>query len=244
MLKKNILFFALAALLLAGCSGGGTISMPAVQYGGGTAQGLSVNGRGQVNLPPDIAYVTIGVHASGPNVSQVVANNAAQVAEVMQALADMGIAPEDMQTSNFNVYASDTYDPATGLSTGTNYSVDNQVNVTSRDLARLGELLDRAVNAGANSIYGVTFDVENKDAALADARNMALEDAKTVGQDLASAAGLTLGDIINLNYTDTGYYAPLYGGGYGGGGGEGAPTSIVPGLISVSAEVFITYQIK
>lgn len=242
MLKKSLFLVVLFALFVAGCSGGTVVSSG---YNGAAA-GLSVNGRGQVSLAPDIAYVTIGVHTEAGDVSQAVSQNADQVASVMAALADMGVAREDMQTSNFSLYTGDQYDPATGLSIGKNYMVDNTVNITVRDLANMGNLLDSAISAGANSIWGVTFDLEDKDAALAEARDMALEDAVTEAQALASAASVTLGDIVSLSYTDTGYYyPPYYGmGGGGGGDGSGAATSIVPGLITVSAEVYITYAIR
>jgi hypothetical protein len=242
MLKKSLFLVVLFALFLAGCSGGTMVSSG---YNGAAA-GLSVNGRGQVSLAPDIAYVTIGVHTEAGDVSQAVSQNADQVADVMAALADLGVAREDMQTSNFSVYTSDQYDPATGLSIGKNYMVDNTVNITVRDLPNMGSLLDGAISAGANSIWGVTFDLEDKDAALAEARDMALEDAVTEAQALASAASVTLGNIVSLSYTDTGYYYPPYYGMGGGGGGDaqGVTTSIVPGLITVSAEVYVTYSIK
>ena len=243
MLKKSLFLVVLSALFLAGCSGGTVVSGGSYS---GAAVGLSVNGRGQVSLPPDIAYVTIGVHTEAGDVSQAVSQNANQVASVMAALADMGVAPEDMQTSNFSLYTGDKYDPNSGQSIGKNYMVDNTVNVTVRDLASMGNLLDGAISAGANSIWGVTFDLEDKVASLAQARDMALQDAVTEAQALADAASLTLGDIVSLSYTDTGYYyPPYYGmGGGGGGDGSGAATSIVPGLITVSAEVFVTYAIR
>lgn len=242
MLKKSLFLVILSAIFLAGCTPG-TV---AVGPNGSATSGLSVNGRGQVSLSPDIAYVTIGVHTEADDVSQAVQQNADQVASVMAALADMGVAAQDMQTSNFSLYTGDRYDPITGQSTGKYYSVDNTVNITVRDLANMGNLLDGAISAGANSIWGVSFDLEDKVASLAEARDAALADAMSEAQALAAAAGLTLGNVVSISYTDTGYsYPPYYGmGGGGGGGGEGASTSIVPGLITVSAEVFITYALK
>ena len=113
-------------------------------------------------------------------------------------------------------------------------------------MAGLGGLLDSAISAGANSIWGVTFDLEDKDAALAEARDLAVQDATAEAQALAGATGVSLGEIISVSYTDSGYYyPPYYGMGGGGGGAEaGAATSIVPGQITVSAEVFITYAIQ
>ena len=244
MYKKSLTIFVLAAsaLILTACSGTTTV-VPS--YGGTSAAGLSVNGHGQVDLPPDIAYVTIGVHTEATDVSQAVSDNANQVAAVMAALSQAGIAAEDMQTSNFSVYTMDNYDPLTGLVNGKKYSVDNTVNVTARDLAGLGSLLDQAVSAGANSIWGVTFDLEDKETAQAQARDLAVDDAKAEAQALASAVGVSLGDIISVNYTSSNYnYYPYYGMGGGGGGEAGAATSIVPGQITISADVYVTYAIQ
>lgn len=244
MVRKSVFFVAVAALLLAAC---GTAT-PVVSGGGSSpapTTGVSVSGHGEVRLAPNIAYVTIGVRTSGSNVSDVVAANATQVASVMAALSDMGIAQEDMQTSNFNVYASDSYDPATGLPSGSNYTVENTVNVTARDLDNLGQLLDQAVSSGANSIWGVSFDVDDKDEAQSQARDMAVQDAIAEAQALATAAGVTLGNVISISYTPTGYYyGPYYGMGGGGAASEAAATSIVPGLITVSADVTVTYAIR
>jgi hypothetical protein len=240
MFKKSILFFAIAALLLAGCGGAVTAGS-----GYGTATGLTVSGHADVRLQPDVAYITIGVHSEGSDIAQVVAANADQVAGVMQALTNAGVAQEDIQTSNFSVYTNQKYDPVSGLPIGSSYSVDNQVNVTARDLTQLGQLLDSAVSAGANNIWGVSFDLADKTAAQAQARDMAVQHAKDQASALATAAGVSLGSITTVSYTPTGYYSgPYYGQGMGGGGGAAASTSIVPGLITVSADVSITYSLK
>jgi len=244
MLKKSLVLLVLAAsaLILAACSGTTTV-IPS--YGGTSAAGLSVNGHGEVVLPPDVAYVTIGVHTEATDVSQAVSDNANQVEAVMASLSQAGVAAEDMQTSNFSVYTMDNYDPLTGIVNGKKYSVDKTVNVTARDLAGLGNLLDNAVTAGANSIWGVTFDLEDKDAAQAQARDLAVEDAKAEAQALAGATGVSLGEIIIVSYTSSNYnYYPYYGLGGGGGGEAGAATSIVPGQITISADVYITYAIQ
>ncbi|HKI82390.1 MAG TPA: SIMPL domain-containing protein, partial [Pseudodesulfovibrio sp.] len=189
------------------------------------------------------AYVTIGVHTQANDVSQAVSQNANQVSSVMAALADRGVAQADMQTSNFSLYTGQNYDNL-GQALGIQYTVDNTVNVIVRDLPSMGELLDAAISAGANSIYGVSFDLDDKTQAQSDARDMAVANAISEAKSLAAAAGVTLGDIVSINYTNnsSNTYYPQYG--MGGGGGAEASTSIVPGLISVSADVNITYSIK
>ncbi|MEX2162473.1 MAG: SIMPL domain-containing protein [Anaerolineales bacterium] len=239
MLKKSVILVVLATFLLAGCSGASVASS------GAYSAGLSVNGVGEVSLPPDVAYVTIGVHTEATDVSGAVSQNADQVASVMAALAGMGVAQEDMQTSNFSLYTGQSYDQFTGQPTGPLYTVDNTVNVTVRNLGNMGNLLDGAISAGANSIWGVQFDLDDKTEEQAQARDLAVADAKAEAEALAAAAGVTLGEIQSISYTSDSYnYYPQYGlGGGGGDMGGGAATSIVPGLITVSAQVYITYTL-
>ncbi|MBX3004969.1 MAG: SIMPL domain-containing protein [Anaerolineales bacterium] len=243
MVKKSVLFLALTGLLLAAC-GAATAPAPLANPAQ-PSNGLTVSGRGDIRLVPNIATVTIGVRTTGTNVSEVVAANATQVASVMDALASLGIAAEDMQTANFNVYANQSYDPVTGLpSEISSYSVENTVTVIARDLAKLGQLLDQAVSAGANSIWGVTFDVDDKSDAQNQARDLAVQNAIEQAKALATAAGVQLGDIVAINYAPTGYYyGPMYAMG-GGGAAADASTSIVPGQITVGADVSITFAIK
>jgi uncharacterized protein YggE len=82
--------------------------------------------------------------------------------------------------------------------------------VTVRDTDQLGELLDAAVNAGANSIYGVTFYVDDQTAAASEARVEAVEDARTKAEELASAAGMTLGPMVALSEGTTPILSPVY----------------------------------
>ena len=80
----------------------------------------------------------------------------------------------------------------------TGFEIVNQLQVTVRDTDMLGELLDAAVNAGANSINGVTFYVDDQTAAASEARGLAVEDARTKAEELAAATGLTLGSVISI----------------------------------------------
>jgi uncharacterized protein YggE len=123
--------------------------------------------------------------------------------------------------------------------------VDNTVYVTVRDLDGLGDLLDDTIAAGANSINSIQFDVADKSAAVKEARAKGVEDAKTQAQELATAAGITLGNIQNISYYDNSP-VPMFEGKGGGGGAMAADTSvsIQPGQLTISVSVNITYEIK
>ncbi len=236
MNAKKILAYSAMLLLLAACA-------PASGGANAASNTLSVTGQSQVSLIPDVAYVSIGVRTEANNVSRAISTNAAQVDDVMQALEAAGVAFEDLKTTNFSVYVYDDYD-FEGNKTGVVYNVENTVYVTVRNLSSMGDLLDSAANAGANSIWGIQFDVQDKSEALAQARTMALADAEAQASALAADAGVTLGDISNLSYS-TGGSSPYPTNGYGGGAGAvQESTPIIPGQISVSAIVYLSYDIR
>ncbi len=206
---------------------------------------LSVSGNGQAYLAPDVAYIYIGVHTEKLTAAEAVAENTEQTQKLIQAIRDFGIEEKDIRTTNFSIWPMDRFDPATGAPSGEKiYAVDNTVYVTIRDLEKLGDLLDTAVQAGANTVNSVQFDVEKKDEALKQARIDALKNAETQAKELAEAAGLSLGEVQSINFVDNQY--PIFDGKGGGGGvaSEAAAVPIQPGQLTFTVTVNITYEIK
>jgi uncharacterized protein YggE len=204
---------------------------------------LGVNGEAQVVAKPDIAYISIGVHTEDPNAAAAVAANNAQAQKVMDALKAMGIEDKDLQTTNFSIYPQDQRTPD-GQKTGTLFIVDNTVYVTLHDITKVGDTLGAAVDAGANNIYGISFDVFDKTSLLADARNKAIENAKKQAEEVAKASGVTLGSIQTISFFNT-VPTPVFDSkvasaqGVGGGG-----ISVSPGQMTFTVDVSVTYEIK
>lgn len=229
---------ALLALVVSAC-GPTTINQAAPE----PVRSLNVTGAGQASLTPDIAYIYIGVHTERPTASEAVTENNAQTETLIAALKKFGIEANDIRTTNFSIWPSQQYGPD-GTITGTVYMVDNTVYVTIRDLARLGDLLDAAVEAGANSVNSIQFDAADKEEALKAARADAVENARKQALELAEAAGVELGEIQSISYYDSTPY-PMYD--YGKGGGGGAVESAVPiqpGQLTLTVTVTITYELK
>ena len=228
----------LAALALSACG-------PAAGGTGGTQRSLNVTGSGQISLTPDIAYIYVGVHTEDPSASDAMAENNSRTQDVIEALKEAGVEEKDIRTTNFSIWPMDKYDPATNMPTGQKvYSVDNTVYVTVRDLAKLGDLLDTLVRAGANTINSIAFDVADKSAAIKEARALAVKDGKEQAQELATEAGLTLGDITNISFYE-GSTTPYMNGGKGGGGAEAAyAVPIQPGQVTLTVSVNLVYEIK
>jgi uncharacterized protein YggE len=238
MKTKSLIIFAvmLFALLLGACAPAGNTNL----------RTLSVSGSGEAFLAPDIAYIYIGVHTEAPTAAEAVTDNNSQTEALIQALRDFGIGANDIRTTNFSIWPMDRYDPTTGQPSGEKtYAVDNTVYVTVRDLATLGDLLDTAVQAGANTVNSVQFDVEEKDAALQEARADAVVEAREQAEALAQAAGLTLGEIRSISFSEVPVY-PLFDGKGGGGAAAEAAAAvpIQPGQLTFTVSVNVTYELR
>ena len=164
---------------------------------------------------------------------------------MIKAITDFGIDAKDIRTTNFSIWPMDKYDPISGTPTGEKtYAVDNTVYVTVRELDKLGDLLDTVVQAGANTVNSVQFDVADKDEALTTARADAVKDAQEKAKELAEASGLSLGEIQSIGFVDSNPYPVFDGKGGGGGAAEAASVPIQPGQLTFTVSVNISYEIK
>ncbi len=204
---------------------------------------ITVSGSGKVFIEPDIAYINIGVHTEGEDASTALDNNTSQVQKVIDAIKAQGVDAKDIQTTSFNIYPSQQYGPNNEI-TSTRYMVDNMVYVTVRDLTKLGTLLETVVSSGANSINGINFDAADKSASQTAARKQAVDNAKALAQELASAAGVQLGNVYSISASVNNVY-PMFD--YGKGAGMAAASAEVPiqtGQISVTADVNMVFEIR
>lgn len=237
------IFMALAILMvLAACTpsaagAAGATDAPARQ--------ITVNGIGQVYVAPDIAYINVGVRSLAETVADALEQNNAQARTIKDALTAQGVEEKDIQTSSFNVYPQPEYD-FQGQITRNLYAVENTVFLTVRNLQNLGTLLDVVAENGANNIYGITFDLQDKSEAQKTARQMAVDSGRSQAQELADMAGVKLGKLISISSYSS-YPTPYYGYGMGGGGGAMAYDASVPiasGQIQIYAEASMIFEME
>jgi uncharacterized protein YggE len=204
---------------------------------------LNGSGQGKVYLTPDVSYINIGVHSEADTVTAALDDNTGKAQSIKDAILQFGVEEKDIQTSAFNVSPQQKYGP-NGEMLGTFYVVDNTVIVTVRDLGQLGKILDAVTRNGANSINGISFDVLDKEAALKEARTIAIDAAKQNAQDLAAAAGVQLGVVITMNVSEGGLVNPMYDyKAYGGTASQGS-VPISAGQMVITVDASIQYEIK
>lgn len=196
---------------------------------------ITVTGVGSTSASPDIAYVAVGVDVPDESVSNGLKQSQMKINTIISALKSMGIADKDIQTIQFNVY--ETGDP----SKPREYHVVNTVRVTVQKIEKVGDLLGKAVNAGANVINSIEFSVKDTRPSETTARQAALDDAKARAIELATRVGGTLGKVVSI--TENSPYSSVSAGrGYGGGGGGSGP-SINAGSLQVTISLTVTYEL-
>lgn len=203
---------------------------------------LTVSGSAQASLTPDIAYFSIGVQTEDEDAEAALASNSASAQEIIDELKAQGVAERDIRTSNFSIYPSRQYN-RDGELQAIVYIVSNTVNVTLRDLDRIGRILNASVTSGANQIMGIQFDIADKDAALVRARKAAIDNAQAMAQELAEAAGVSLGPIHSLNVYGGGFPIPV-GRDMRGMESAAMDVPIEAGNLTLTVEVNIVYEIR
>jgi uncharacterized protein YggE len=245
-LKGLTVAAAVSLVMIAAVTGGsGRLNRASAQEGtpvaGESPSTLQVTGHGSVRVEPDTASVILGVDVIRPTLNEAQSDATTQMNAVLEALASEGIADEDIQTVNYSVNIIRDYDEMGNPSDIRGFQVSNQVSVIIREIDRVGEILDAVVSVGANSIYGISFYVQDTTDATNQARSLAVDNARAQAEQLASAAGLTLGRILTISESYGG--SPVYYDGMANkAGGAGAP--IQAGTSEVVVDVNITFEVS
>lgn len=199
---------------------------------------IAVTGSGKVIAKPDIAYLQVGYQAQD-KVALVAQNEAkANMAEIIKQLKAAGVKNTDIKTTNISLYKTADY----VKEVKTEYYVAiNTVEVTTRDLDKIGSLIDTAVNAGANELGSVRFTVEDEEKYQIQAITLALKNAGNKAKAIASFSGLTINKPSKITENN-----------YGGGviyreasamaKSADVATPVEIGTITIDANISVEYQ--
>lgn len=247
--KKQYLGWGIAALamvailvLATGCTG---LTAP----GGGSAyptNQISVTGEGLAYGEPDVAYIDLGVDVTNAQVSPALEQANQAVSAVQEAIKAADVADEDIQTTSFNVYPEDRYDPQTGQPSGERvFHVQNILRITVRDVSKVGAIIDAGTGAGANAVHNISFGILETSDLAAQARTEAVADARKRAEQLANELGFALGDVtlINETYGSVPVYQPSFAAQDAAGRGGGGGAVVNSGQLAVSVQVNVTFKL-
>lgn len=163
-----------------------------------TERTLTVQGQGKAYAVPDIATLSVEVSQEGKDLDPVLVQVRKDMSRLLEVVKNQGIADKDVQTEFFQVrpkYEQDArHNPHRA-----GYVVSNRIAVKVRDLKKVGKVLSAILSAGATTVDGPNFELDNRQAAEREALADATQDAKAKAQAVAQAAGVQLGEILTLS---------------------------------------------
>lgn len=164
---------------------------------------IMVSGEGEAAIAPDMAVISLAVMRDAETAGEALSANSAAMAEVLADLRAQGIADKDLQTTDFSIqpkYKQETRTDGTyEAPVIVGYTVSNGLTVRVRDLAKLGEIIDRSVKLGVNQGGGISFTNDDPEAAVEAARKQAVEKAAAKAKTLTEAAGVKLGRVVEIS---------------------------------------------
>jgi uncharacterized protein len=217
------------ALGLAATTLPGSASSAAAEAGG-----ITVQGTASVTSVPDRAELSFGVESKGASARSALSANAAEMRQVIAALKAAGATDVKTQYVSLSPQYNEKSDAQGFVAT-------NTVSATIKELAKAGAVIDAAVNAGANQVYGPSLSHGDRDELYRQALKAAVANARASAQVLASAANVSLGRVTTIVE--------------GGGAPQPVPfaaadkamaesTPIEPGTQQTTANVTVTFSVS
>lgn len=160
---------------------------------------LKVTGTAEMYVAPDICYVSVSLQ-SNDNLSAVKAynDNVKGITEITNAVMKVGIDAIDMQTTNLNLSPQYIYETASNKQIFDRYSVSQELFIKVRDLSKVSDVLDVAVNNGATTISNIQFTIEDKSPYIEQVRDQAIESAMLKASKICQKLGSTLLNPISV----------------------------------------------
>lgn len=196
------------ALVLAARGPAVAATLPALAVmsgGGGIAPGIVTVGDATVKVKPDIAILAVGATAQAPTAAGAQALVAQRIDRILAAAKAVGIADKDVATAGYHIEPIYIYDKGQPPQI-TGYQATQMLSLKLRVIAEAGKALDALVQNDGATNASVTFALEDPKATQAEARRLAVEDAKAKADAMARTAGVGLGTVLAISDTTPSYF--------------------------------------
>ena len=158
---------------------------------------ISVTGTGEVRVSADTAVISLGVSARDTDVLKAQQKVNGTIADVRNSLISQGVEEENITTDFMNIYA--VYDYQNDQEQLAAYSASTTLSIRVTDMDSVGNLIDTAFAAGANTLNGISFSASDTEDAEAEAMKKAVADARNKAEILADASGLRITGIESIS---------------------------------------------
>lgn len=149
-----------------------------------------------VKVDPDVAVVTLGCISYGETHDQAYQANLQAADKVIKALLNAGLSKEQIESNALELNETSTDDErGRPAQKGRQFTAHQSWNirVAAPDAQKI---IDIAVQAGANGVEGVSWEVSDTEALETKARTAAMKKARTTAEELAESAGGKAGELL------------------------------------------------
>src|SRR3989344_1544326 len=253
LVKGALVLMILASVYFAARVVGEVKGFRFIGGGAATPSTISFSGDGEIFAAPDIAMVSVTLREEGKDVKTAQDKATAKEKAVLDFLAEQKIEKKDIKTESYNSYPKYDYGTScygmycpdrTPKIIG--YEVSEYISVKVRDLEKAGTLVQGIGALGVAEFSGPNFSIENEDSLKAEARKMAIDQAKAKAESLAEDLGVRLVRIVSFS-EDGNYPGPYYAKGMMAldSAESVAPAPELPtGENKIISNVTITYEIR
>jgi len=204
---------------------------------------FTVSGTGKVSITPDIGRVTVGIQESGTTVKDAQNKMNTVINAVSEAIKKLGIDKKDIKTTNYSV--NPDYDYTDRKQRIVGYNASTNLEIIVREMDKANSVIDTATANGANTVGGLSFDVEDKTKAQNEARKEAVADAKKKAEEASKVAGFNLGKMLNYQESFNGDITPRpYLMAAAKGLEDSVQTAVEPGSKELTVTVTLSYELR
>jgi len=197
---------------------------------------VQANGSATLMAKPDQAQLDVGVVTNGTTAQDAAQQNASLSNTVQAALGKVLGSAGTLQTVSYSVtprYSATVNQPSVIVG----YTATNTVQVTTTDLSLIGLLIDSANQAGANSVGGLSFGLQNPEPLVEQALTLATKQAAAHAAAIAAGLGAKLGAVLSAQEGSS--YTPIVVGAASAAGPVTTP--VQTGTVTVYATVTIQF---
>lgn len=210
---------------------------------------FSVVGSGVVYAKADIANINVGLKTGAKKTAaEATKDSANKMNAIIAELKKLKIEEKDIKTSDYNLnpiynWTNDKGQELIG------YEVTQTVSVKIRDLNKIGDVIAKTTEQGANQIGNISFTIDDEFALKNQARELAIKKAKEKAVMIAEQAGMKLGEVKSVTESSEPVVYPMYANAKMdlavGGGRESLPSpEIQTGQNEIKVDVTLTYEVK
>ncbi|MCD6006610.1 SIMPL domain-containing protein [Vreelandella sp. 21] len=225
-----------------------------------TPPSLHVQAQSWVEVEPDKATLSARLWENTPAVSTLEDTDSGELSdarerlenrasELIKAMEEIGIEQRAINAGSLNVYPEHVAGPRNDdgeQETLMRTRLERPFSIELTDIGQLGEVFDAMISAGVNTLDGVQFDLQDRDAATDEALTKALEKARHKADLMASTLGVRLGQVQRIEEAQAPIFQPrmMAMRAESDAMGSGSASDYRPGTIRIDAEVNVEWAIR